>query len=120
MFDVTVTEFPFVQSMPKAKRSLIAEAWEKVRRLQAANLEEGGLLPVMVAARALNVTRSRIDQLVEAGKLRRFEIEGHVFISGRSVAEYAWDERKRTGRPPIEDPRRIALDIARSVASEKI
>lgn len=119
MFDASVSEFPFVQALPKAKRSAIGRVWDMLAHLQQVNRQEGGLLPVVVAARALNVTRSRVDQLVEAGKLRRFEVEGHVYISGRSVAEYAYDERKRTGRPPV-NPGRIALDIARSVASEKI
>ncbi len=119
MLQVSVAEFPFVQGLPKTKRSRIAQVWATVRRMQEANVQEGGLLPVAVAAKALNVTRSRVDQLVGDGRLRRFEVDGHVFISGRSVAEFAWNERK-IGRPGLgASPLKIGIDIARSVASEK-
>ncbi len=114
-----VTEFPFVQKLPARKQSAVSKAWDVLRRLQATNLEEGGLLPVMVAAKALNVSRTRIDQLVGEGRLRRVEVEGHVFIGGRSVAQFAWDERKQGRRTDCLD-RRTALDIVKGVASEKL
>lgn len=118
MFEAAATEFPFVQALPKRKQSAIARVWDMLKHMQEVNKQEGGLLPVMVAARALNVSRSRIDQMVADGRLRRFEVEGHVYISGRSVAEYAYQERLK-GRPAL-NPRQIAVDIARSVSSEKI
>lgn len=117
MIDAAVSEFPFVQELPKRKRSVIAEVWATIGRMQRMNVEEGGLLPVMVAARALNLSRSRVDDLVRAGRLRRFEVEGHVFISGRSVAEFAYEER-RVGRPRLQPVGEIVLDIARTVGSK--
>lgn len=119
MSEISASEFPFVQALPKRKQSAISRLWDTLTHMQEVNKQEGGLLPVSVAARALNISRSRVDQLVNDGRLRRFEVEGHVYISGRSVAQFAWDERKN-GRPALAmTPAQIAADIARSVASEK-
>lgn len=114
-----MSEFPFVQQLKPRQRSKVESAWDTLRRLQAANLEAGGLLPVMVAAKALNLSRTRIDELMADGRLERIEVEGHVFIGGRSVAEFAWKDR-RNGRPKLHGGASLVLDIVRGVASEKV
>jgi hypothetical protein len=43
----------------------------------------------MLAAAALGVGKARIYQLIEEGRLQRFEIMGRLFVSCREVQEFA-------------------------------
>lgn len=73
-------------------------AWDLFNRMSEIQKREGMLVPVMLAAKVLNVSRTRIDQLVEAGSLNRIEVDGHVFLTENSVVAFAKTERK-AGRP---------------------
>jgi len=85
--------FPFVESLPKREASPVVRVWDRIQGLIASSDEHGVLLPVSVVAKALNVGRTRVDQLVEAGHLKRVDIYDHVFISSKSLREYAQTPR---------------------------
>lgn len=98
MFEATVNEFPFVASLPKREKSKVAQMWDLIREVNEISKTEGNLLPVMLVARALDLGRTRIDQLCADGRLKRVRIDDHVFITENSLVEFAKIERQN-GRP---------------------
>jgi len=98
MFEATANEFRFVQDLPKRQKSKLQSWWDEYAEYLELNRQECGLVTVTHAARALSVSRSRIDQLVEAGILRRFEFSGVTVISVSSIKERLQSER-HNGRP---------------------
>jgi len=84
--------------MAKREKSKLAKVWDLVKQLRAATEEEGALIPVMLAAKCLDLSRTRIDDICRDGRLRRVTVDGHVFITEKSIVEFAKVERKN-GRP---------------------
>lgn len=95
---VAIPEFPFVAALPKREKSKLAKAWDLMRQIRHYTDEDGSLVPVMLAAKCLDLSRSRIDSICADGRLRRVEIDGHVFITENSILEFGAMERKN-GRP---------------------
>lgn len=98
MFESQALEFSFVEAMPKREKSRLVKCWEFAKEIARISETEGDLLPVSFACKLLDVSRSRIDQFVTDGRLKRFDVDGHVFISSNSIVECAKIERKH-GRP---------------------
>jgi hypothetical protein len=99
MFEATVSEFPFVESIPKREKSKLQACWDEMAEFVEVSRQEQGLVTVTFACKALKVSRTRIDQMCEAGILKRFEMCGHVMISVRSIRDRAEAERQAGGRP---------------------
>jgi len=98
MFEAAALEFDFVSALPKRDKSRLVKCWEFAQEIARISETEGDLLPVSFACKLLNLSRSRIDQFVLDGRLKRFDVDGHVFISSNSIVECAKIERKN-GRP---------------------
>ena len=98
VFDSTVTDFPSVVEMPKREKSKWRKLWDDFHELNAFQAEHGGLLPRTMAARLLDVHPTRIDQLIEDGRLVSKKFNGRVFVSENSFVAYGQSERK-VGRP---------------------
>lgn len=98
MFEAEALEFPFTATMPKREKSKLTKVWELLQRMKQISDTEGDLVPVMMAAKLLGISRSRVDQFVQEGRLKRYEIDGHVFLTENSIVECAKTER-RNGRP---------------------
>lgn len=97
--DATVAEFPFVATLPKREKSRLQTFWEQFEVMKAAMDAHGSLVPATFAARLLGVSKQRVHQLTEAGKLQCIEVNGHSFITEDSMVALAKSERK-AGRPP--------------------
>lgn len=98
MFEAQALEFPFTASMPKREKSKLAKCWDLLQRMKAISATEGDLVPLMMGAKLLGLSRSRVDDLVRDGRLKRYDIDGHVFLTENSIVECAKTERKN-GRP---------------------
>lgn len=96
---------PELPGMPQAAPSRAprkgSKAWVayEVKRFYQLAKEHGGLMPAPMAAAALGVSRIRVYQLAEAGRIEAFEIMGKLYFAGDSVAERASADLP-TGRPP--------------------
>lgn len=99
MFEAEVLEFPFAASLPKREKSRLQKCWELLGRMNEISETEGNLIPLMLGAKCLGISRTRVDQLVADGRLKRVDIDGHVFLTENSIVECAKVERKE-GRPP--------------------
>jgi len=125
MFEAEALEFPFAATMPKREKSKLVKCWELLQRMKAISATEGDLVPLMMGAKLLGLSRSRVDDLVRDGRLKRVDIDGHVFLTENSIVECAKIERKR-GRP-LKIPTtksemwKASMDYAReSLRQEKI
>jgi hypothetical protein len=98
MFEAAVSEFPFVESLPKREKSKLAKVWDLLSEMKAATEEQGQLVPVNLTCKLLDLSRSRIDTICSDGRLRRVKVCDHVFITENSIVEFARVERKN-GRP---------------------
>lgn len=98
VFDSTATDFPFVAELPKKAKSKLVKFWEAFRAFSDLRKEHGELVPQKVAATLLDISTTRVDELVETGKLVRKDFCGHVYITENSLVEVARSERK-AGRP---------------------
>lgn len=98
MEDVAGVEFPFVQSLPKREKSKLAKVWDLFNEARRISQEKGLLVPATLAATLCDVSRNRIYELMQDGRLDRIELNGHVFVTEQSLVAWAATERK-AGRP---------------------
>ncbi len=87
---------PWLLEVPASSTAKSArQEWEAY---MTTSLAEGGLLQPSTAARLLDVHKSRAFQLLDAGKLTRFEHFGHSWVSCREIKERLLSPTP-TGRP---------------------
>lgn len=98
-FEAEALEFPWVEELPKREKSRLAKAWDCLKAFSDATKEAGALVPVSFAASILGVSDQRIRDLVNGNILEGIRLQGHLFISERSIVAWARTERK-AGRPP--------------------
>ena len=117
MFNAAITEFPFVEALPKREKSKLSRVWDILKEMKAATDAQGQLVPVNLTCKLLDVGRTRVDQFCAEGRLIRVEVAGHVFITENSIVELAKSERKH-GRP-LNIPTTAKETWKRSLASAK-
>jgi len=117
MSEAIALEFDFPEVTADRQRSTLARVWELRRKWRDVESREGSMIPCMLAAKVLDVSRSRVDQLVGEGRLKRVEVDGHVFISEDSIVALAKEER-RVGRPVKKITERDLLKSSFSSARE--
>lgn len=92
-------EFPFVQDLPKREKTRRMKLMEVLEALEARTKEKGPVIPQSLAAEILGVSRARVSQLVDEGRMDSFLLNGSRFIFARSFQEFCKEDRP-TGRPP--------------------
>jgi len=92
-------EFPFVEQFPKREQNKLERLWEGFENMKAVVEKHGLLVPPQLAADLLGVSRQRVHQLMEQGRMKRVEVLGQVFITEDDLHAFARSERKN-GRPP--------------------
>lgn len=100
MHEATVNEFPFVSELTVREKSKVAKLWDHFQELKAITAEKGILVPPGLVAQLLGVSRQRVHQLIEAGKLEAVLVGDKSFITENSLKAWAEAEH-RTGRPPL-------------------
>jgi hypothetical protein len=119
MFEAAVTEFPFVQALPKREKSRLGRLWDHFQEVRAAVKENGALLPQHYAADLLGLSRQRVHVLVNEGKLKSIEVGGLRYVTESSLVAWAQAERDKGGRPSITVPGiRKTFSMARQSAIE--
>lgn len=109
MAETVLSEFPFVKTLPKREKGKLAKLWQHLEDLAAIEQRKGKLIQVSFAADLMSVHRSRVHQLIDAGKLEKVDVNGHPFVTVQSVAEYCETERK-AGRPAkVTVPRGLGI-----------
>ena len=93
-----LAEFPFVESLPKREKSRVGKLLDVIGEIEQAQRERGPLLSQRVIADVLGVSRARIGQLVDEGRLQSVRIGKTRFVFLASFREFAKQERP-IGRP---------------------
>jgi hypothetical protein len=83
-------EFPHIEGKTK-KRSTLRQMLDAIER-------HGPLLPQSMMAGALDLSKQRVSQLIEEGKLASVEVAGKHFIPAAALELYLTEEKK-AGRP---------------------
>lgn len=99
MFEAEALEFPWMANLPKREKSKVTVAKEVLQELTALQEKVGSIVPVILAAGILNVTRQRVMEMGENGQLKIHKAAGHLWVSADELVEFAKKERK-AGRPP--------------------
>lgn len=122
MSEVAVTEFPFVEALPKRERSKLSKLWDHFQEVRAAAKEHGTLLPQYYAAQLLGVSRQRVHVLVNEGRLHTVVVGGLRYVTEASMIEFARAERA-TGVhvvvPGVRETLRAARESVLDIASKK-
>jgi len=119
MAEAVALEFDFPPVRLDRRRSRIARVVHLVKRLRATMDKEGTLIPLILAAKALDVGRTRMDELISDGRLKRVEVDGHVFVTESSVVDYAHEERKN-GRPLKNLDERLTWSASLKMSREMV
>jgi len=102
MAQIKALEFPFVNALPKREKSKWRKAWDYFQELSRITSEKGILVPLSFGAEVIGVSRQRVDELVDDGRIEVVEVHGKRFVTETSVIEYCRSERK-VGRPTKAD-----------------
>lgn len=94
MFEATAHEFSFVNELPKREKSRWAKLWEQFQRASDSAAQHGIILPQAAAAQLLGVSRQRVFQLVEEGRLQTVELAGCRYVTESSIRAFAEAERR--------------------------
>jgi len=98
VIDAAENEFAFVNGMPRRQKARWQKLHDAIDELRAVAATDGIPLPPLAAAEFLGVHRSRVYQFIEEGRLRSVTIAGHVYVTEKSLKEFAATPRP-TGRP---------------------
>ena len=85
------------EQLDKRERSRAEELAEMTR----AAIRHGALIPPSLAAEVLDVSKQRAYELIEKGRLRRFDFFGKTWVCESDVLEFAASDRK-AGRPMVK------------------
>jgi len=99
MYQAAITEFPFVEELPRREKSKLAKLWDHLAAVRAITAEKGTLIPQHMAAGLLNVCKQRVCQLIDDGKLEGIEVHGVRYVTADSCEAWAKAERSKGGRP---------------------
>jgi hypothetical protein len=84
----------FIERLTKVQQERLRTVWQRWEEAKIIMRTKGALIPTGFAARLANVSRQRINQIVEDGRLERVEIDGHFFITEKSFDAWVASERK--------------------------
>jgi hypothetical protein len=119
MLEAQTMDFPFVEELPKRERSKLGTLWDRFNELRAITEEKGMLLPVPFCASLLGISGQRVHQLIEAGKMERVDVDQAVFVTEKSLIEWARGEHK-AGRPlKVPQTFKEGLAVAREMRKAK-
>jgi len=93
MHVAAITEFPFMERLPKRERTRVGKLWDSLADLRRLRDEHGLLIPCGLAAELGGVCKQRISQLIDSGQLRTVELNGKPFVTEKSFVAWATSER---------------------------
>ena len=110
--NATATTFGDIPDVEKtdARKLTKAQLKREVEAMSEAMVEQGGLLNHPQAAIILDVSSRRVSELVELGKLTRFDFLGRTYVSMREVDERRKQDLK-SGRPARNFTQRIVASV---------
>jgi len=100
MAAVTAEQFTLFE-IPAEEPKRVRTKWEQLQEMSAEAEQHGGFVPPFIAAVLLDVSRQRVNAMMETGILKRYEYFGNPFVTVNDIAAYMnGDRRGVKGRPP--------------------
>lgn len=96
-----VLEFPYVKELPKREKTKVTKLWDIVLQMRAVYDTDGVLLPPHLVINILGCSKQRVYELMSLERLKRVDVNGHPFVTEKSLKVFASSERK-AGRPCME------------------
>lgn len=97
-----------IEEMPVAAQALLFDLpevpkrqktkWEELAEMAEVSQAEQGLVPPIVAATLLDLSKQRISQLMQDKALRTYEFFGKPYLSVREIRGFI-DVQREPGRP---------------------
>ena len=112
---IDASEFPFVASLPKREKSRRMQMMEVLGILEERTKERGPVIPQTLAAELLGVSRQRVGQLMEEGRIESFLLNGTRFVFLKSFFEFCREERS-PGRPRKVGALKAGIAIGSAIA----
>jgi len=94
-----LAEFPFMAELPKREKGKVAKLFDVLEEIGRVQSEKGGIVPQALVAEVLNVSRARVAELVDDGKLDSIRIGQHRFVFLESLWARCKAEKDKGGRP---------------------
>jgi len=115
----TATAFAAIPGGEKthARKMTKAQLKREVEAMSEAMVEQQGLLNHAQAAILLEVSTRRVSELVELGKLTRFDFLGRTYVSMREVKERREQDLK-PGRPPRNIPQQTMVGVKAALKTD--
>ncbi len=98
MHEIAASEFPFVDALPRREKAAVKTAVDVLNDWREATRLHGSLVPTSMVAAVLNVSKQRVHQLIQHGRLVTVVFGGHNYVTELSLNDLASSERK-SGRP---------------------
>lgn len=115
MFEASISEFPFVATLPKREKSAVGKALDVVAEFTALTKEHGSLVPAGLVGPMLNLSKQRVQQLIDGGRFPgAVKFHRNWFIPEVALIDYAKAEKLR-GRPPKALTFKESLEVARGM-----
>jgi hypothetical protein len=101
-----------------SKEASKPDSVRELEEMSAVMVEERGLLNPPQAAILLEVSRERVYELMELGKLKRYEFTGRIYLSFAEVQKRR-EEDIKAGRPRRNVLGRAALGLKAAAKTDK-
>jgi hypothetical protein len=122
MHEAEALELPLgLPVQTKREESRFTKLWKYFQEVRDVVKEKGALLPPVYAADLLGISRQRVHQLVNDGRLESVELRGVRYVTEASLLAWAKSEHSSGDRltvPGVRDFVKITLDNARRPASK--
>lgn len=101
MHEAAISEFPFVEALPKREKSKMGKLWEQFEQTRAAMQVHGLLVPQPYVAELLGVSRQRVHQLVNEGRLASVLVGNQRMVTEQSMLAWAAATHTSSDRPSL-------------------
>lgn len=92
MHEAAISEFPFVESLPKREKSKLAKLWDHFKEVKEQTEKHGALLPQTFVADLLGISRQRVHTLVNEGRLGTVRVGNNRLVTEASIVAWAQAE----------------------------
>jgi len=104
---------------PKERTKRREDLDREFNEMREKMVEERGLLNHSQAALLLDITPARVTELVNLGKLRRFDYLGRTYVSANQVTERREQDLK-AGRPARNLVQKVAVGVKAALKTDAV
>jgi len=98
--------------IPADEPKKVRTKWQELQEMAEVADANGGLVPPVVAASLLDVSRQRVYELMKDARFRSYVFFGVTYVPVDDVVAFVNSERK-SGRPVAEPPKSLRESIRR-------